>query len=115
MKTKFAVSGVVLGFSFLAMAGEGSLPNKPPLEAGGLAAAPVSQCDAVSGNLVANCGFETGDFTNWTLSGDLSFTGVDVAPAHSGTFGAFLGPITDLGFAAQTLVTTPGQYYDLTF
>ena len=29
-----------------------------------------SICDAVSGNLVANCGFETGDFTGWILSGN---------------------------------------------
>jgi len=30
----------------------------------------VSICNATAGNLVANCGFETGDFTSWTLSGN---------------------------------------------
>jgi len=29
-----------------------------------------SVCDATAGNLVGNCGFETGDFTSWTLSGN---------------------------------------------
>ena len=29
-----------------------------------------SICDAAVGNLVSNCGFETGDFTSWTTSGN---------------------------------------------
>ena len=33
-------------------------------------AGPISVCDANPRNLVANCGFETGDFTSWTLSGN---------------------------------------------
>ncbi|MGA3316910.1 MAG: PEP-CTERM sorting domain-containing protein [Candidatus Korobacteraceae bacterium] len=49
-------------------------------------------CYGVSGNLVVNCGFETGDFTGWTLGGDASFMGVSGSFANSGNFGAFLGP-----------------------
>jgi hypothetical protein len=52
-----------------------------------------SICDGVSGNLVTNCGFETGDFTGWTLSGDTTFMGVSSSYANSGNFGAFLGPV----------------------
>jgi hypothetical protein len=31
----------------------------------------ASICSMVTGNLVGNCGFETGDFTDWTLAGGL--------------------------------------------
>jgi hypothetical protein len=33
------------------------------------AVASPSLCDSTAGNLVANCGFETADFTHWTLAG----------------------------------------------
>lgn len=65
-------------------------------------------CDHVPGNLVANCGFETGDFTSWTRSGDQSWTSIDPGSGHSGMFGLVSGPTADLGFIAQNLATTPG-------
>jgi hypothetical protein len=39
-------------------------------------------CGSIAGNLVTNCGFETGDFTGWTLSGN------DVS---AGTLGSLYG------------------------
>ena len=42
---------------------------------------------ATSANLVSNPGFETGDFTAWTQSGNTDFTFVDGLP-HSGEFAA---------------------------
>ena len=74
-----------------------------------------SECDAVVGNLVVNCGFETGTFAGWTQSGNTGFTGVSTGAAHSGTFGAFFGPVGSLGFISQNLVTVPGTSYDLSF
>jgi len=75
---------------------------------------PPSECDGVDGNLVANCGFETGDFTDWTLSGDQSF--MEVLPGgYSGCYGAYLGPVSALGFLAQDLPTVAGEYHDLSF
>jgi hypothetical protein len=65
-------------------------------------------------NIITNPGFETGDFTGWTQFGNVGFTGVDGSP-HSGSFAAFLGPVGSLGFLSQTLATTPGIRYDLSF
>src|SRR5690242_21749347 len=84
------------------------------LAAGPVMAAP-SQCDAVAGNLVTNCGFETGDFTGWTLSSNTSFTSVSPnAPyVHSGNFGAALGTVGGTSFLTQSqaLNTVPGATY----
>ncbi len=74
-----------------------------------------SECDSVSGNLVANCGFETGTFASWTRSGDQGFTSIDPGSAHSGNFGLDTGPVGGLGFFAQNLATTPGARYNLSF
>ena len=73
-----------------------------------------SLCDATAGNLVANCGFETGDFTSWVQSGDTSFTTVENLP-HSGSWALYTGPVDSLGFVSQNLATTPDGVYNLTF
>lgn len=82
-----------------------------------------SPCDSVVGNLVSNCGFETGDFTSWTLGGNnanpVLYYGVDAFDANSGNYGAYLssdlidgtGPL-DL---SQTLTTIAGFTYDVSF
>ncbi len=77
-----------------------------------------SNCDAVAGNLVSNCGFETGLFApEWTQSGDLTFTGVGMGPpvAHSGNWGVFSGPVGTLGFITQQVPTSSNAVYDLSF
>jgi hypothetical protein len=94
------------------VAARGQKTKKPPN------AAPAvlrPDCTVVPGNLVSNCGFETGDFTSWTQSGDTSFTFVDSTCAQSGTFGACLGPINHPGLLTQSIPTTPGTSYLLTF
>jgi hypothetical protein len=75
----------------------------------------------ITNNLVQNGGFETGDFSDWTLAGDtvtatsignLAATDDDFPGlAHSGTFGAYLGEPGYPAALSQVLATTPGQPY----
>jgi hypothetical protein len=80
-------------------------------------------------SLVENGGFETGDFTGWTLVGDTivnsgrgqvtiydavenASSGFEVV--HSGTYGAFLGD-GQLATLSQTLASVAGQNYLISF
>jgi len=79
----------------------------------------AAPCDTVPGNLVANCGFETGDFSGWTQSGggpavvaNGAFGGV--APTQ-GTHQAAIGPFEVHGNLVQTLATQAGVTYLLSF
>ena len=75
----------------------------------------------VGQNIVQNGGFETGDFTGWTLVGDtivgettfnvVATDGDFPGLAHSGYFGALLGQAGYAATLSQTLTTTPGQQY----
>lgn len=97
------------------------------------AAHAASVCGAVSGNLVQNCGFETGDFSNWSVAGNLqggvngNYIGVDTEQPNSGTYeayfgaqsanqqngeGSLYGPPTTL---SQAITTTQYHLYQITF
>ena len=81
----------------------------------------AASCLTMSGakagfQVIDNGGFETGDFTGWTRSGNSGSTSVDAAFAHTGTFGAKLGPVGSDGFLSQNVTgLTAGNSYDLTF
>jgi len=67
-------------------------------------------------SMLVNGGFETGNLSGWTQSGNLGFTGVSTGfYAHSGNFGAFLGPVGSNGFLSQTLETVVGKPYIVSF
>ncbi|MGA2219939.1 MAG: hypothetical protein ABSG51_17755 [Terracidiphilus sp.] len=85
-------------------------------------------CTSIAGNLVANCGFETGDFTSWSLSGsevpsELNFQygvegqdPVDLIIPHSGSDQAFFATLdADATTISQSLATTSGDAYTITF
>ncbi len=67
--------------------------------------------------LILNSGFETGDFTSWTLSGNSTNTYVSGSSifVHSGNYAARLGPVGSLGYLSETVPTVPGEPYVLSF
>ena len=67
--------------------------------------------------LVVNGGFETGDFTGWTRSGNLKDWQVSAQASyvHSGNYGAQMGPSGLPGYLSQTIPTISGSAYTLSF
>jgi hypothetical protein len=70
--------------------------------------------------LVINGGFETGKFSGWTFNGDPRDNIVDDGvqtgiPPQSGQYEAALGQTGYLATLSQTLATTPGLSYSLSF
>ena len=64
--------------------------------------------------LVQNGGFEAGNFTGWTQSGNTAYTSVingNSSFVHSGTYGVEAGPASSLGYLSLTLPTSNGQTY----
>jgi hypothetical protein len=78
-------------------------------------AAPYSGTFTLSSERIINGGFETGDFSGWTLSGNTAFTSVNSNNVHSGQFAAEFGPVGSEGFITQTFPTTPGGTYTLSY
>ncbi len=81
------------------------------------AVATASECDAIAGNLVQNCGFETGDFTDWQVTGIYAgvtgpFGGID---PHSGGDEADFGSIGSDNVASQTISTHAGTSYTFSY
>jgi subtilase family serine protease len=67
------------------------------------------------GQSLQNGGFETGDFSGWNLSGSSSIVSTNAGYFHSGQYGARLRQYPSAGSLSQTLATSPGQKYLLSF
>lgn len=67
--------------------------------------------------ILLNGNFDSGDFLGWSKTGNFSSCAVDTNSlyAHLGIYGAELGPNGSPGFLSQTLSTTPGASYLLSF
>jgi subtilase family serine protease len=68
---------------------------------------------SVGQSIVDNGGFETGNFTGWTLNASSKYDFVTTSSSyvHSGSYGVVLGQDGSLGYLYQTLATSPGQNY----
>jgi hypothetical protein len=76
------------------------------------AVADPSACDAVVGNVVQNCGFETGNTSGWSIAS--AFTGVD-SVAHSGNYGLYAGTVGFDGTVSQTVSTVASATYTFSY
>jgi hypothetical protein len=79
---------------------------------------------AARANLVFNGGFETGDFTDWTLNNSSVYDsvcqvgdsiGAATCMVNSGDYAASFGHDGGVTTLSQDLVTTPGAAYTLNF
>ena len=86
----------------------------------GATQAMAGACTAVAGNLVTNCGFETGNFSGWSVQADGTYVvtpGFDGFPANSGNYFAALGsdsntaPFGTLSQAIADSVRWPSWFY----
>jgi hypothetical protein len=86
--------------------------------------AAASICGSITANLVTNCGFETDDFTGWSLSGNdvpgelNNLYGVegqdpiDLIFPNSGSYQAYIADfVSNATTLSQTLTTVPGGEY----
>ena len=64
-------------------------------------------------NLVTNPGFETGDFTGWTNNSGGNF--VNTGNAYDGTYSAWMGAVGSDGSFQQSITTSVGQLYSVSF
>jgi hypothetical protein len=78
----------------------------------------ADDCGSTVGNLVVNCGFETGNLTGWTFvpAAVGSTFSVTQSLPHSGSYDAMFGATyIDDDLMYQNVPTTPGSTYDITF
>lgn len=93
--------------------------NKVAVWAGALAFALLAPL--AHANFVTNGGFETGDFTGWTLTGSadgVTNSGVASLTPHSGTYNAFFtsnDPADPPGGISQSITTIAGVTYTVDF
>jgi flagellin len=70
---------------------------------------------AGAASLLTNGGFETGDLSGWSYSGDPNWFGFDVDTPNSGKYYAYFGEPGAMGLLSQSITTIPNTYYNVSF
>ena len=65
--------------------------------------------------LVVNGGYETGNISGWTLTGNTGFSSVPTGAAFTGSFGYSNGAVGSFGVLSQTVATVSGATYAYSF
>ncbi len=113
MKTLATITALLLPLSFDPIAARASTTNNTVEPDGDTSEFHPSLCDAVPGNLVENCGFESGRFYPWWTAA-VCFCAITERARASGQFGVeYGGPF--LGDLWQVVPTMAGQKYSLSF
>lgn len=73
----------------------------------------AASCDAIAGNVIVNCGFETGDFTGWNLNDSNNYSYVLPENPYTGSYNAYLGAAP--GSLSQTFSDVAGAVYSVSF
>jgi hypothetical protein len=81
----------------------------------GPASAPLNVTVNAPLNLVVNGGFDTGKFTGWTIGSYQPDQTIITTNSEAGAYAAALGPASGDGSLSQSIPTTAGQQYTLTF
>ena len=77
----------------------------------------IYHAEDISAQTISDGGFESGNFSGWTQSGNEAGFSVSAASAyiHSGKYGAAMGAVGSLGYLSQTFVGEEGGTYVLSF
>ncbi len=81
-------------------------------------AAAIAGPAAAASNLVTNPGFETGDFTDWSVNASDPYHTIvnpGIEGPHTGYYAAFFGQSGSLASVSQTIATTRGEAYTFSF
>ena len=81
-------------------------------------AARADSCSTLAGNLVSNCGFETGSFSGYTgttTTSDPQYNGVDGSNPYQGNYSAYLASLGSATTLSQMLNTIAGDMYTIKF
>jgi hypothetical protein len=86
----------------------------------GVSQAKADVCGSVAGNIVQNCGFESGSLANWAIGGNAAggtpnSYGVDNTMPNSGQDEAYFGAVGSPISLSQTVAALAGEKYQVSF